>query len=62
MAGIAGTCAIAVLALVILTLSKQVDMAAISAFVVAQPMVLWLVFAVVLALTPIALYFVYSDE
>jgi hypothetical protein len=60
--GIAGTCAIAVLALVILTLSKQLDMAAISAFVVAQPMVLWLVLAVILALTPIALYFVYSDE
>jgi hypothetical protein len=60
--GIAGACAIAVLALVILTLSKQVDMAAISAFVLAQPMVLWLVPAVVLALTPIALYFVYSDE
>jgi hypothetical protein len=60
--GIAGTCAIAVLALVILTLSKQLDMAAISAFVVAQPIVLWFVLAVILALTPIALYFVYSDE
>jgi hypothetical protein len=60
--GIAGTCSIAVLALVILTLSKQLDMAAISAFVVAQPIVLWLVLAVILALTPIALYFVYSDE
>jgi hypothetical protein len=60
--GIAGTCAIAVLALVILTLSKQLDMAAISAFVVAQPMVLWLVLGVIVALTPIALYFVYSDE
>ena len=60
--GIAGTCSIGVLALVILTLSKQLDMAAISAFVVAQPIVLWLVLAVILALTPIALYFVYSDE
>jgi hypothetical protein len=60
--GIAGTCAIAVLALVILTLSKKLDMAAISAFLVAQPLVLWLVLAVILALTPIALYFVYSDE
>jgi hypothetical protein len=37
-------------------------MAAISAFLVAQPLVLWLVLAVILALTPIALYFVYSDE
>jgi len=60
--GIAGTCSIGLLALVILTLSKQLDMAAISAFVVAQPIVLWLVLAVILALTPIALYFVYSDE
>ena len=60
--GIAGTCAIAVLAMLLLGLSKQFDMSAVSAFVVAQPMVLWLVLAVVLALTPIALYFVYSDE
>jgi hypothetical protein len=60
--GIAGTCAIVVLAVVILTLSKQLDMATISAFVVAQPMVLWLVLGVIVALTPIALYFVYSDE
>jgi hypothetical protein len=59
---IAGICAIAVLALVILTFSKQLDIAAISAFVVAQPMVLWLVLGVIVALTPIALYFVYSDE
>ena len=59
---IAGTCAIVVLALVILALSKQLDLAAVSAFVLAQPMVLWLVLAVILALTPIALYFVYSDE
>ena len=50
------------LALVILTLSKQIDMVAISAFFVAQPLVLWLALAVVLALTPIALYFVYSGE
>lgn len=60
--GIAGVGAIAVLALVILTVAKGVDIAAISAFVVAQPLVLWLALAVVLALTPIALYFVYSDE
>lgn len=60
--GIAGTCAIAVLAVLLLGFSKQFDMGAVSAFVVAQPMVLWLVLAVVLALTPIALYFVYSDE
>ena len=60
--GIAGASAVALLALVILTLSKQIDMAAISAFVVAQPLMLWLALAVVLALTPIALYFVYSDE
>ena len=60
--GIASVGTIAVLALIILTLSKKIDMAAISAFVVAQPLVLWLALAVVLALTPIALYFVYSDE
>ena len=60
--GIAGVSAVAVLALVILTLAKQIDLAAISAFVVAQPIVLWLALAVVLALTPVALYFVYSDE
>jgi hypothetical protein len=61
-AGIAGVSTVAVLALVILTLSKQIDMVAISAFVVAQPLLLWLALAVVLALTPIALYFVYSGE
>ena len=61
-AGIAGTCAIAVLALILLGLSKQLDLAAVSAFVLAQPMVLWLALAVILTLTPIALYFVYSDE
>ena len=60
--GIAGISTIAVLGVIILTLSKEIDMAAISAFVVAQPLVLWLALAVVLALTPIALYFVYSDE
>jgi hypothetical protein len=60
--GIAGVSTVAVLVLVILTLSKQIDMVAISAFVVAQPLLLWLALAVVLALTPIALYFVYSGE
>jgi len=61
-AGIAGTCAVAVLAVVLMALSKQFDMAAVSAFVLAQPMVLWVVLAAILALTPVALYFVYSDE
>jgi len=60
--GIAGTCAIAVMAIVLLAFSKELNLAAVSAFVLAQPMVLWLVLGVVLALTPIALYFVYSDE
>ena len=60
--GIAGVGILAVLALVILALLKKVDMAAISAFIVSQPLVLWLALAVVLAVTPIALYFVYSDE
>jgi hypothetical protein len=60
--GIAGTCAVAVLAMVILALSRQFDLAAISAFFGSQPMVLWLALGVILALTPIALYFVYSDE
>jgi hypothetical protein len=60
--GIAGVSILAVLALVILSLLKKVDVAAISAFIVAQPLVLWLALAVVLAVTPIALYFVYSDE
>lgn len=61
-AGIAGTCAIAVLAVVLMALSKQLNLAEVSAFVLAQPVVLWLVLAVALAVTPIALYFVYSDE
>jgi hypothetical protein len=60
--GIAGMCAIAVIAVVLMAFSKELNLAAVSAFVLAQPIVLWLVLAVVLALTPIALYFVYSDE
>jgi len=61
-AGIAGTCVVAVLVAVLMGLSSQVNLAAVSAFVLSQPMVLWLVLAVILAVTPIALYFVYSDE
>lgn len=60
--GIAGTCAIAVLAVVLMAFSKELNLAAVAAFVLSQPVVLWLVLAVVLAVTPIALYFVYSDE
>jgi hypothetical protein len=60
--GIAGAGTIAVLAALLLGYSKQIDLAAVSAFFLALPMVLWLALAVILAVTPIALYFVYSDE
>jgi len=60
--GIAGVCAFVVLAGAILAFAKQLSIASITAFVLEQPMVLWLVPAAILALTPIALYFVYSDE
>jgi hypothetical protein len=61
-AGIAGICALGVLALAIMGLSRQLNIASVSAFILEQPMVLWLVLAVIVALTPIAIYFVYSDE
>jgi len=47
---------------VFLGLLRFVDIAAVSAFMLAQPLVLWLVLGVIVALTPIALYFVYSGE
>jgi hypothetical protein len=48
--------------LVLRALSIPLDMTTISAFVLEQPWVIWLVLGAVVALTPIALYFVYSDE
>jgi hypothetical protein len=56
--GIAGASAIGVLVAVL----RHVDLAAVSAFLLEQPLVLWLILGVIVALTPIALYFVYSDE
>ena len=60
--GIAGVGAVVVLAILIMTFTRQLSLASISTFVLAQPMVLWVVLAAVLALTPVALYFVYSEE
>ena len=60
--GIAGVFVLAVLAFGILAFARQLSIDSISAFVLAQPIGLWLVLAAVLTLTPIALYFVYSDE
>ena len=56
--GIAGASVIGVL----IALLRHVDIAAVSAFMLGQPLVLWLVLGVIVALTPIALYFVYSGE
>jgi hypothetical protein len=59
---IACVCAAVAFMLVLRAFSIPLDMTTISAFVLAQPWVIWLVLGAVVALTPIALYFVYSDE
>jgi hypothetical protein len=59
---IACVCAAVAFMLVLRALSIPLDMTTISAFVLEQPWVIWLVLGAVVALTPIALYFVYSDE
>jgi hypothetical protein len=43
-------------------LSGQLDLEAVSTFLRQQPMILWLLMGAIAALTPIALYFVYSGE
>jgi hypothetical protein len=59
---IACVCAAAAFLLVLHSLSVPLDMSSISAFVLSQPWVIWLLLGAIVALTPIALYFVYSDE
>lgn len=60
--GVAIAFVLAAIAFLVVGYSKDIDMATVSAFVVARPMVLWIALAVILAATPIALYFVSSDE
>lgn len=60
--GIAGACFVAVFLAVIVGILRHVEVASVSAFLMSQPLVLWLVPAAIVALTPIALYFVYSGE
>ena len=59
---IAGICAVGALVGALVGLSGHIDMASLSKFVLEQPLVLWFVLGAVVTLTPIALYFVYSDE
>jgi len=59
---IACVCAAVAFLLVLRALSVPLDIASISAFVLAQPWLIWLMLGAIVALTPIALYFVYSDE
>ena len=61
-AGIAGTCVAVAIVALLRGMSIHLDMAALTAFLLNQPLVLWLVLGAIVALTPIALYFVYSDE
>jgi len=60
--GVSIACVVGVLLIALTLLSSPFDLGAISTFLRDQPVVLWLVMGAVAALTPIALYFVYSGE
>jgi hypothetical protein len=60
--GVSIVCVVGGLLIALALLSSQFDLAVIAAFIRQQPLVLWLVMGAVAALTPIALYFVYSGE
>jgi hypothetical protein len=60
--GVSIACLVGILLIALTLLSNQFDLGAISTFLRDQPVVLWLVMGAVAALTPIALYFVYSGE
>ena len=60
--GVSVVCVVSVLLIAIALLSSQFDLGAISTFIQQQPLIVWLVMGVVAALTPVALYFVYSGE
>ena len=60
--GVSVACVVGVLLVALALLLSQFDLGAISTFIHQQPLILWLVMGVVAALTPIALYFVYSGE
>jgi hypothetical protein len=60
--GVSVVCVVSVLLIALALLSSQFDLGAISTFIHQQPLILWLVMGVVAALTPVALYFVYSGE
>ena len=60
--GIAGACVVALFLAVTVGILRHVDVASVSKFLMSQPLVLWLVPAAIVALTPVALYFVYSGE
>jgi len=60
--GVSVACVVGVLLIALVLLTSQFDLGDISTFIQQQPLILWLVMGVVAALTPIALYFVYSGE
>jgi len=60
--GVSVACVISVLLIALTLLSSQFDLGAVSTFIQQQPLILWLVMGVIAALTPVALYFVYSGE
>ena len=59
---IASGCIVAALLGILMGLSTRIDLGTVSTFVLEQPLVLWLALGLIVALTPIVLYFVYSDE
>jgi hypothetical protein len=60
--GVSIACVVGILLIAAVLLARQFDLGDVSTFIHQQPLILWIVMAVVAALTPIALYFVYSGE
>jgi hypothetical protein len=61
-AGLAAVCLAGVLVMLLRGMPLGLNLATVSAFLLDQPLVLWLLLGAIIALTPIALYFVYSDD
>jgi len=60
--GVSVACVIGVVVVALALIASQFGLGEISAFLQQQPLILWLAIGAVAALTPIALYFVYSGE
>ena len=60
--GVSVACVISVVVVALALIASQFGLGEISAFLQQQPLILWLAIGAVAALTPIALYFVYSGE